>query len=72
MSSIPWRVILWFLICVVALPACDRPQRSMGRYIESAGLIVIADARVGKPDHRLVLTVGEFLEGTAPRTITLE
>jgi hypothetical protein len=44
----------------------------MGRYVESAGLIMIADARVAKPDDRLVLTVREFLKGTAPRTITMK
>ena len=72
MSSMTGRVVLGFFICVLGLPACDRAQRSMGRYIESAGLIVIADARATKPEDRLVLTVREFLKGTAPQTITIK
>lgn len=72
MSSILRRMAVGFFVCVLGLPACDRAQRSMGRYIESAGLIVIADAQVAKPDGRLILTVREFLKGTAPGTITLK
>jgi HEAT repeat protein len=72
MSSIPGRMVLGFFLCVLGLRACQRAQRSMGRNIESAGLIVIADARATKPEDRLVLTVREFLKGTAPRTITMK
>src|SRR3979411_667546 len=72
MSIIAGRLFFGFLLCALGLPACDREQRSMGRYIESAGLIVIVDARVPKSDDRLALTVREFLKGAAPRAITIK
>ena len=72
MSVIPGRLVLCFFICVLGLPACDRAQQSMGRYIESAGLIVIADTQVAKSEGRLDLTVHEVLKGTTPGSITIK
>jgi HEAT repeat protein len=71
MSSTRGRVTLSFFACALALSACDRPYRTMGRYIEAAGLIVIADVGHGISDLSVTLTVTEFLKGNAPRSITI-
>jgi HEAT repeat protein len=73
MPSTISRIISGFVVLgALPLPACDRPQRSMGRYIESASLILIADARAGSTNDQLVLSVHEFLKGSASRSITIK
>jgi HEAT repeat protein len=65
------RHVLPFVLAVLALPACQRPQRTIGRAIEAAGVIAIADV-AAMPGQRVALTVREILKGAAPRTVVIQ
>lgn len=57
--------VLTVLLFVLPLWPCDRPQQTMGRYIQSAELIAIADVANDPAGGSVTVTFREFLKGNS-------
>ena len=56
---------LFLLTLGLPLWSCERPQQTMGRYIQSAQLIAIVDTAASPPFESVTITFREYLKGSS-------